>query len=205
MSMQPKSRKEMEVWQACDQLASEGNLITYQRVGDRLVKLGYRRGSNSDIHRYLTTWKKMKHRTKASSNAVPSPLPFLEGDPIASAVEQFKQEIWESANQEMEVLRAELAEKEAKIHQLEISPLEATLTALTKARDAELLRLYDHHQAQFDRYLNAISVVRERNSKLSAQIRHMQLEHDAALTKMQLEYEGKLKDYKLKKIAEELS
>jgi hypothetical protein len=202
--MQPKSRKEMEVWQACDQLASENNLITYQGVGDRLVKLGYRRGSNSDIHRYLTTWKKMKQRTKVSSTAIPTSLPFLEGDPIASAVEQFKQEIWESANQEMEVLRAALAEKEAKIRKLEVEPIEATLMALTQSRDVELLRLYDHHQAQFDRYLKAISTVRERNNKLSAQIRYMQLEYEAALEKMRLEYESKLKDYKLKKIAEEL-
>ena len=54
----PQSRKEKEVWQVCDALFESNSKITYQSVGDGLLKLGFCRGSNSDLCRYITTWKK---------------------------------------------------------------------------------------------------------------------------------------------------
>ena len=180
MRIAPKSRKEIEVWKACDQLASEGLQITYQAVGERLLKLGYRRGSNSDIHRYLSTWRSMEHRT--------SEIPLLplqsHLDPLSGAIEQFKKEIWDSARKEVEKLKLELQEKttlliqaEARILELDkqesSGPLVEALQALSKSRDLELLKLYDHHQTQFDHYLKAICAVKEENSRLNAMLKQM--------------------------------
>lgn len=58
--MGPQSRKEREVWLACDSILADGELLSYQAIGEKLIEMGYRRGSNSDIHRYLKTYKQHK-------------------------------------------------------------------------------------------------------------------------------------------------
>lgn len=58
-----KTRKEKEVWEACNTLKKNSCSITYYAIGEQLVKLGYKRGSNSDIRRYLSTWKKCHSST----------------------------------------------------------------------------------------------------------------------------------------------
>lgn len=50
--------KEEQVWQVCDSLYTENKRITYQSIGERLLSLGLKRGSNTDICRYLASWKK---------------------------------------------------------------------------------------------------------------------------------------------------
>tara|TARA_R110002110_G_scaffold404606_1_gene623026 strand:+ start:29409 stop:29828 length:420 start_codon:yes stop_codon:yes gene_type:complete len=55
--MNARTRKEKEVWEACDYLKSKSKNLTYYAIGEQLVNSGYKRGSNSDIRRYLTTWK----------------------------------------------------------------------------------------------------------------------------------------------------
>lgn len=55
----PGTRKEKEVWQACDLLWQEGlslKELTGELIGDKLLDLGYSRGSNSDLHRYKRSW-----------------------------------------------------------------------------------------------------------------------------------------------------
>jgi len=55
--MKARTRKEKEVWEACQYLKSKKKNLTYYAIGEQLVNSGYKRGSNSDIRRYLTTWK----------------------------------------------------------------------------------------------------------------------------------------------------
>lgn len=50
--------KEEEVWKVCTALLAEKQRITYQSIGDRLIMMGQKRGSNSDLCRYLASWKK---------------------------------------------------------------------------------------------------------------------------------------------------
>jgi hypothetical protein len=57
-SRKPKTRKEDEIWQACERLKSQKQSLTYLAIGEELISLGYKRGSHSDIHRYLKSWKK---------------------------------------------------------------------------------------------------------------------------------------------------
>lgn len=71
-----KTRKEKEVWEACQALEKSKANITYYAIGEQLIKLGYKRGSNSDIRRYLTTWK--KHHTKTTTNSKKPLLPTKE-------------------------------------------------------------------------------------------------------------------------------
>lgn len=53
----PKTKKEKAVWQACEALVANNKQPTYLAIGEQLVKMGYKRGSNSDIRRYLNSWK----------------------------------------------------------------------------------------------------------------------------------------------------
>lgn len=55
--MSAHSRKQKEVWEACDYLSQRGEKLTYKAIGDTLVEMGHCRGSNSDIFRYLKTWR----------------------------------------------------------------------------------------------------------------------------------------------------
>lgn len=59
--------KEKQVWQVCDSLYTENKRITYQSIGERLLSLGLKRGSNTDICRYLASWKKHHFPKKNSS------------------------------------------------------------------------------------------------------------------------------------------
>lgn len=55
----PKTRKESEIWHACKSLWEEGihaEQMTGLAIGDRLEKLGFKRGSNTDIHRFKKSW-----------------------------------------------------------------------------------------------------------------------------------------------------
>jgi hypothetical protein len=54
----PTTRKEKEIWQVCDSIDSNKQSLTYFAIGEKLVEMGYKRGSNSDIRRYLKTWRK---------------------------------------------------------------------------------------------------------------------------------------------------
>lgn len=76
---EPRTRKEKAVWEACDILVANSQTPTYLAIGEQLVKLGYKRGSNSDIRRYLTSWKDGNPAAKPSSPKVTDsrPLPLL--------------------------------------------------------------------------------------------------------------------------------
>ncbi len=174
MTLQAQSRKEKEVWQACDELASEKALITYQAVGDRLVQLGYRRGSNSDIYRYLTSWKKMQGRKKTNQQEVAVLKAALaEWDADLAETKARLQALEAQLSEEHPSIGPELAER--------IQVLIHSVLALSKNRDQELIKLYDHHQRQFDRYLQAMSAARERNGILVSQLRSMRLAQETLL------------------------
>ncbi len=194
--MRPSSRKEKEIWQACDQLSAEGCCITYQGVGERLVELGYKRGSNSDIYRYLTTWKTMKERTNLAKQ-VPLNTRNTDNssDPLQQAIEQIRQDIWLEATKalnetkkELEIkehalakaqdtideLKSRLIRRQRQIEELKenndttqtLRTLLETVQGLAQTRDVEIAKLYDHHQQQFDRYMKIISNLKLQNHKL---------------------------------------
>ena len=70
--MSAQSRKEKEVWAACDRLKKQGKKLTYRALGDMLIAMGYCRGSHSDLYRYLSSWKEQpEHAIKATRSGLP--------------------------------------------------------------------------------------------------------------------------------------
>lgn len=65
--------KEAEVWKVCDALLAEKKRITYQSIGERLLSQGLKRGSNTDICRYLASWKKHHYPAVVSKKSTQSP------------------------------------------------------------------------------------------------------------------------------------
>lgn len=71
---EPKTHKEKAVWQACDALQSKDKAPTYLAIGEQLVKMGYKRGSNSDIRRYLNSWKEQTPTSRTKQSTVVNPV-----------------------------------------------------------------------------------------------------------------------------------
>ena len=68
--------KEQEVWKVCDALYAEKIRLTYHSIGERLVAWGLKRGSNTDLCRYLASWKKHHYPTlgeKTENSSVKKP------------------------------------------------------------------------------------------------------------------------------------
>src|SRR5688572_927231 len=82
----PRTRRESEVWQACDDLwakSASGRTLTGDNIRDQLLKLGYKRGSPNEIYRYRTSWKESRgvsEQGEATENDTQA------SDPISRAV-----------------------------------------------------------------------------------------------------------------------
>ena len=236
MRYPPHTRKEKEVWEVCDLLKVDGVNITYQAVGDKLIQLGYKRGSNSDLYRYITSWRRKKNRKAFSpiisrmaqaplvNDAIPENITSEPQEklanklpPLPDTFERVQEEIWTEANKTIDSIEQEaldrISEAEARIEKLqkenitlksllekakeEIHALKKTNTgqphsfqpnlaptlekilrktiheefnALARIRDEELIKLYNHHQEQFDKYLAALDKVKAANALLKAQL-----------------------------------
>lgn len=90
----PKTRKEREVWQACQLLWEEGVSVEHMTgiaLGNRLVGLGYRRGSNTDIFRFKDTWVNAHDLDQVSLDQFMQESPL--SSPIAVAVSNVEKEL----------------------------------------------------------------------------------------------------------------
>lgn len=144
MDRRAKTRKEKEVWEACNVLEKNKSNITYFAIGEQLIKLGYKRGSNSDIRRYLTTWK--KHHTEPVSSMSPS-----------NAKKGVKSKPVESY-QEHEPLRNTIESNDAQKHH-------------ENAQYEQLIRLAKHYADQFDRMLKINDLLRQENQLLKKRVK----------------------------------
>ena len=57
--LQPKTRREMEIWSACDGLWAQSGIlsaITGDAIREEVLRLGYKKGSPNEIYRYRKTW-----------------------------------------------------------------------------------------------------------------------------------------------------
>ena len=66
------SRKEKEVWAACDKLKKQGKKLTYRAIGDTLMAMGLCRGSQSDLYRYFSSWKAQSEKKRKSPLSPPA-------------------------------------------------------------------------------------------------------------------------------------
>lgn len=103
---QPKTRRENEIWQACDALLVElgtSRSITGDAIRDQLLKMGMKRGSPNEIYRYRATWKESRGvQDDASEDAAPM------ADPIFSAVSLVYDQIRKKGQEELEAVQSDM-------------------------------------------------------------------------------------------------
>jgi len=110
-----RTRREREVWRVCDELwAQHASLgaVTGDAIRDRLVVLGYKKGSPNEIYKYRHTWKLSRHISENQEEAEEQVLQ----DPISRAVALVQEELKAQAKTE---LQAQIKIFEHKQEQLE--------------------------------------------------------------------------------------
>jgi hypothetical protein len=101
----PRTRRENEVWQACDDLwALHANLeaLKGDLIRDQLVSLGYKKGSPNEIYKYRSTWKESRgisEKSLAESVQV--------ADPISRAVSLVYEQMQQEAAQKITSIQNE--------------------------------------------------------------------------------------------------
>jgi hypothetical protein len=195
-----QSRKEREVWEACEVLESQQEKLTYKAIGDKLVEMGHCRGSNSDICRYLSTWKISKGY--ADNMDAPRPpshhlFPPSQKDiwPVLEQIQQHLRQLDDKveklSKQKSAALRA--AQPSTSTHpdqqdwlketlSLSTGPLatKADLDALCQSQAQAFVRLFEHHEMLFDKYLGSLEVLRKTNAHLVEKVARLEARHSEA-------------------------
>ncbi|MEI6789578.1 MAG: DNA-binding protein [Myxococcaceae bacterium] len=101
----PKTRRENEVWQACDDLwALNASLegLKGDSIRDQLVKLGYKKGSPNEIYKYRTSWKESRGISEKSLAQT-----VEVADPISRAVSLVYEQIKNEAQQKITAIQCD--------------------------------------------------------------------------------------------------
>lgn len=124
-NMRDFSRKEREVWKACEALWESGlpvEAITGEKIAWQLLELGFKRGSNSDLYRYKKSW--LLEKQPVMQECVQQ----QPTDRISRAASALREEIIAELKEEQQTQRTEL---ESKIDQLQQKQAEAEDTILS--------------------------------------------------------------------------
>src|SRR5690606_32743960 len=111
--MRDYSRKEREVWQACETLWENGlsiHEVTGEKIAAQLVKLGFKKGSNTDLYRYKRTWLTEKNLQQENT-----PREEPASDRITRAASLLREEVLAEIQEEQETFKARL---EAELEQV---------------------------------------------------------------------------------------
>lgn len=175
----PRRSKEQAVWEACEALTKQGARITYRNIAEKLVELGYNRGSNSDICRYLLTWKQKRYNTPP--NALDHHVNDM-GITLKKALSQIQEQCLVYADQTLLLLERERSRLKETEHQ------NASETKKTPSLDQKLhgnqysyLKLLQQHQEQFDHYMHALEQLRQANKILNQKITSLRASYQVAL------------------------
>jgi chromosome segregation ATPase len=108
-----QTRREREVWMACDHLLKEGaslREINGQNIRECLVDLGYKKGSNTEIYRYLKSWSQAR---SIDLKAPEPPLikPESLPDPLIQVVQQVRRALLEEADGQILCVKEEAAQQ----------------------------------------------------------------------------------------------
>jgi hypothetical protein len=119
------TRKEREVWQACNALLDSGiewEKITINLIGQQLLMLGFKRGSDSAIHQHRLSWRaEMSHKlVQATCSTVSVGSDHNTEDSISDRITRaagiFKDEIYTQVQDEVEQFKQDT---QTQIHTLE--------------------------------------------------------------------------------------
>lgn len=210
------TRKEREVWQACDALFESGielERITINLIGNQLLGLGFKRGSDSAIHQHRLSWRseisqkiissghpkrlisEHKHSTDSNSNI----LDVSESnnteqsitDRITRAAGVFKTEIYTEVQQEVEHFKQKT---ETKIRTLEETCLEQQ--EAINAFKTELERVQqdrDHAQTTVSDLTQKLESAHETILKLTQKIEDLEFSTQQELTRLQTDSADQIK------------
>lgn len=178
----PQTRREREIWQVCDELVLEGTLghkVTGEAIRERLLELGYSKGSPNEIYKYRKNWREGRGIVEEDFSQPIKAVTLT--DPIARAVEAVRQEIRKEAESEIEQIRKETQEQTQR------------LQVQAQETDRELKQLLETYQS-----LSSV------NAELQAENRQLQrLLSDEKQLKSALEQQVKSKDESLNQLESE--
>lgn len=123
---QPQTRREKEVWEACDALYTElgdVNEIKGDPIFTKLLELGYKKGSPNEIYRYRKSWKE---KCGFNQNEIEK-IELAPTDPISRAVEMVRDEIQAEAKKAIDEMKERY---EVKLQELEQSYVETKIELL---------------------------------------------------------------------------
>lgn len=122
---QPKTRRESEVWKACDDLWAQSasvRTLTGDNIRDQLLRLGYKRGSPNEIYRYRNSWKDSRGISDQDSSTQDQ---IKASDPISRAVslvyDQMRSQAADTLEQLKEDYETRLGEAQSKLESLQAS------------------------------------------------------------------------------------
>lgn len=131
--MKPHTRKEREVWHALGSLLEQDfrpDDMTGEIIADRLLALGYNRGSNSDIYRFKRTWLAAQNGPIEQDNHPGSHYQRTLSDPITQAAQVLQEKLKSEAQLEIDKVKKDADEKihhaQATMKKLECILAEAT-------------------------------------------------------------------------------
>lgn len=113
----PNTRRESEVWQACDDLWNhEGDLskITGDALRDHLVILGYKKGSPNEIYKFRRSWKIARGISELDLGEHEQK--SLISDPVIRAVSLVYEQIQTEARDQLVQVQQSYEEKLSKIN-----------------------------------------------------------------------------------------
>ncbi len=162
----PKTRRENEVWQACDDLwALNASLeaLKGDHIREQLVKLGFKKGSPNEIYKYRQTWRESRGISeKALVEA------GQQTDPISRAVslvyEQMQQETLQKINAVESNSQAQIETLKSQNQEL-VMTCEASLQKF-ETLEAEHEALKTAHETLREAYLEEQTHARELTLKL---------------------------------------
>jgi Plasmid replication region DNA-binding N-term len=143
----PGTRRENEVWKACDDLwalHAAPNKITGDAIRDQLILLGYKKGSPNEIYKFRRSWKNSRGITSLEIGTEPVESP---SDPISRAVSLVYEQIQNESQNHLEKMRQDFAENLKKSQQ-ECSTLREAHEKLHTHQqivDNQLLELQQQH------------------------------------------------------------
>jgi hypothetical protein len=114
--MQPKTRREREVWEACDELfdnfQQEGislDKMTGELIKNKLVDLGYNRGNPTQTYLFRGTWLKARELDLPLNPVTEKAVDMR--DPIHRVVHRVREDLREEARVEIESIRQVLSDQ----------------------------------------------------------------------------------------------
>jgi len=124
----PNTRRESEVWQACDDLwvkYATFSKLTGDAIRDQLVVLGYKKGSPNEIYKFRRTWKFSRGIFEEDAATQTDE---VQNDPISRAVFLVYEQMQTKTKEELEKRQVEFDEQ--------LADLQNRLELLTESHES---------------------------------------------------------------------